>query len=96
MLLGRWGEFESAIFSKFDPKGCRRSLYCAGENSSLLVALDFHGDFDDWVVVRTIPKQIPIFFCEGMREYDVLPVACRPRLLCVLVCLLYTSDAADD
>ena len=70
-------------------------MYCAGENSSLLVALDFHGDFDDWVVVRTIPKQIPIFFCKGMREYDVLPVACRPRLLCVLVDFICASENGD-
>ena len=61
----------------------------------MLVALDLHGDFDDWVVVGAIPKQVSAFFGEGVREDDVLPVASRPRLLSVLVDLVRTTEDGD-
>ena len=36
-----------------------------------------------------------MFFCKGMREHDVLPVACWPRLFCVLIDFVCTSENGD-
>ena len=54
----------------------------------MIISFDLHCNFDDWVVIGAIPKQVAVFFCEGVRKHDVLPVVSRPRLFSVLVDLV--------
>ena len=55
-----------------------------GKKSLLIISFDLHGDFDDWVVVGTVPKQVAAFFSECVGEHDVLPIVSRPCLFCML------------
>ncbi len=61
----------------------------------LVISFDFHGDFDDWVVVGAVPEQVAIFFSQGVRKHDVLPVVSRPSLFGVLVDLVCAAVHGD-